>query len=122
MVTRTLVVTALLAASLALPAAQAASPVKRSDTVNLDLSELISMDQLKHLLEQQGYTDILLSPVKPNSTNPRPDIQDSGPKAVKSVNPATTPIHEGWNGTAVKDGKRVNIEIDSHSRMRLFVH
>lgn len=107
----------LVATMLGAPIAYAAPSQDPNGTVKLTISEATSMTELKTLLQQRGYTDIDLSPVKPNDENPRPDIQGTGGSARNKVDPNTTAVHYGWNGTAVRNGKRVNIVIDKNGTM-----
>ncbi len=107
----------LFAIALAAPTVHAAPSQDPSGTVKLTISEATSMTELKTMLQQRGYTDIDLSPVKPNDENPRPDIQGTGGSARNKVDPNVTAVHYGWNGTAVRNGKRVNIVIDKNGTM-----
>jgi hypothetical protein len=85
-----------------------ADPQQITGSVRLDLEHVVSMAQLQQILEHQGYSSILLSPVKPNVADPRPDLEASD-AATSRLNPALTPAHTGWNGTAVRKGKRVSV-------------
>jgi hypothetical protein len=99
------------------PIAYAAPSQEPTGTVKLAISETTSMTELKDLLQKRGYTNIDLSPTRPNEENPRPDIQGTGGPASSKPNPDTTAVHYGWNGTAVRGGKRVNIVIDKNGTM-----
>ena len=101
--------TASLVPALAQNAHPNTDPQQITGSVRLDLQHVVSMAQLQQILERQGYSYILLSAVLPNQENPRPDLQVSGPGAIKVLNPQLTPAHMGWNGTAVHNGKRVSI-------------
>ena len=64
-----------------------------------------------------GYSSIHLTRVRPTEVDPRPDIEDSGKNGTRRQNSPNVPVHQGWNGTAVRDGKRVNILVDEAGHM-----
>jgi hypothetical protein len=122
---KSLVFATLLLAAGSLSVAHADSPKdpqQITGTARLDFTKVISLEQLQTLLEQEGYTDIQLSPVQPNISDPRPDIQANSPNGRKHLDLAATPVHPGWDGTAVRNGKRVNIVIDSSGFMKILKH
>jgi hypothetical protein len=68
----------------------------------------LSQAQLITSLKSHGYSDIKLTTQPPNPTDPHPELTMS----VSSMDDATaqtTAVHLGWNGTAIKNGERVNV-------------
>jgi hypothetical protein len=83
--------------------------------VHVALSGTASEAQLISTLEAQGFTDIKVTPLSPNQFDPRPellhvDLTVSSPSDPRAQ---TTPIHDGWNGTAVRDGRTFHVYVDS---------
>ncbi len=77
--------------------------------VKVDVTGVESQAQLAQTLGQMGYTDIRLSPTYPNPVIPYPE---NNPYWAKRLD--KEPVHDGWNGSAVKDGKRVGVWVDLH--------
>lgn len=73
--------------------------------VQVQVSGAESEAQLAAQLQSQGYTDIRLSSVAANPANPHPELNPT------LVNNPTAPVHDGWNGTAVKDGKTIEVYV-----------
>ena len=90
------------------PAAMAVSE-DISGQIKVDASKDRSQADLARQLEASGYTDVRLSPVHPSDVDPRPDLEDTGINDTRALNSPTSRVHMGWNGTAVRDGKRVSI-------------
>ncbi len=102
----------LLAAAIALtlgaPAAFAAEPQQLDGSVTVAVSPLTSQGDVARQLGQSGYSDIRLTPVRPTQIDPRPDLEDAG----STVAADQTPVHSGWNGSAVRNGQRVNVLVN----------
>lgn len=126
---------AVLSLSLALPAvsaavqgayAQAASAddsyffglVTRTPMVHLPMPGTASYAQLIQQLQAQGYADIKLTPLSPNLFDPRPELMhpDLTFTSAKDDAARDTPIHAGWNGTAVKNGTMFEVYVDRAPR------
>ncbi len=73
--------------------------------VDVTVPGVMSQAQLARQLRSQGYNDIKLSSLYPTPADPNPQTHGTG------GNPQTTPIHTGWNGTAVKDGRRLHVYV-----------
>jgi hypothetical protein len=61
-------------------------------------------------LHAAGYTDVWLTTERPTSFTPRPEISarlDPDDPVAQS-----TPVLIGWNGTARKDGRTVDVYVD----------
>ena len=80
-----------------------------SGQIKVDASKDATQAQLAKQLEASGYSDVRLSPVHPSDVDPRPDLEDTGINDTRALNSARVRVHMGWNGTAVRDGKRVSI-------------
>jgi hypothetical protein len=83
--------------------------------VHLALPGSASEAQLIGTLQAQGFNDIKVTPLSPNAFDPRPellhpDLTYSSPDDAAARN---TPIHQGWNGTAVKSGRFYEVYVDS---------
>jgi hypothetical protein len=85
--------------------------------LDIDVAHVTTLEQLKQTLESHGYTNVKLAPNKPNEEDPRPDLEDNGPGKKSTFNAGRTPVHAGWEGTAMKDGKTVNVVIDTKGHM-----
>ena len=104
---KNLLLAAAVATTLGAPAVYAAAPQQIDGSVTFRISHPTSQAELARQLSQSGYSDIRLTRARPNQLDPRPDLEDFN--AARASNSAETPVHLGWNGTAVHDGKRVNI-------------
>jgi hypothetical protein len=94
---------------LGLPMTYAESPQTISGTDRIEIDQVISLSQLRNILQQRGYTDIQLSPIQPNDMEPRPDITYAGWYGQRPTELERTAVHCGWNGTAMRNTKRVSI-------------
>ncbi len=92
-----------------LPHAALAVSEDISGQVKVDASKDKTQADLARELEASGYTDVRLSPVHPSDVDPRPDLEDTGLNDTRALNSPKSRVHMGWNGTAVRDGKRVSI-------------
>ncbi len=82
--------------------------------VHLALPGTASEAQLIGTLQAQGFADIKVTPLSPNAFDPRPefmhpDLTYSSPDDAAARN---TPVHAGWNGTAVKHGRSFEVYVD----------
>ncbi len=73
--------------------------------INVTIPSVTSQTQLAHRLQSQGYSDVKLSSLTPNPAQPKPELYTG------RDDPETTPVHEGWNGTAVKDGRTFDVRV-----------
>jgi hypothetical protein len=113
-----------LAALLAAPAPSAAEEsyffglVTLTPMVHVPLSGSASEAQLIRALQADGFTDITVTPLQPNGFDPRPELQHPDLTASSPADPRAqgTPIHFGWNGTAVKDGRAVQVYVERAER------
>jgi hypothetical protein len=85
--------------------ASAAQLFGRAPSVAVTIPGVTSQAQLDQLLQSQGYSRVLLSSALPNPANPTPQLYRG------RDDPQTTPVHEGWNGSAVKDGRTVAVRV-----------
>jgi hypothetical protein len=111
MVLRALVI-ATFAIGLASPAmAQQAGLLQPAPSVHVAVAGVASCAQLIRQLQAQGYTDIKISEDYPNVLDPRPEIRH-GYSSPDDQDAKVTPYHYGWMGTALKDGRRVDVYVD----------
>lgn len=75
-------------------------------TTHVTLNGVESQAQLVAQLRAQGYTHIRMSDSMPNCMTPRPDLTRP------TSDLEHTPVHKGWNGTAMKNGNLVSIFAD----------
>jgi hypothetical protein len=78
----------------------------QTPVVTVTVSRLQSQAQLAANLSQQGYSHVVLSAVTPNVTDPHPELNPG-----ETASPATTPVRNGWNGVADKDGQTVQVYV-----------
>ncbi|WP_298283627.1 hypothetical protein [Acidocella sp.] len=71
-------------------------------SVTVAVQGVESQAQLAQQLSAQGYSNVSLSGTAPNLANPHPELNGA-------TNLASTPVQNGWNGTAQKDGETVQI-------------
>jgi hypothetical protein len=69
---------------------------------------VMSEAQVRQQLKAQGYHNIRLTPIEPNPLDSEPQLQHDGNSPSTLRHEAT---HVGWNGTASKDGRRVNVYV-----------
>lgn len=75
-------------------------------SVEVAVATVTSQEALTARLQQAGYSEIMLSALSPNPANPFPERNRAS-----GENPRLTPVHAGWNGTAVKEGRLVHIHV-----------
>ena len=73
--------------------------------VHVSASGNESQATLAAQLKSEGYDDIQLTAYLPNMSNPQPQFNNP------TTDLAQTPVHQGWNGTAYKNGKLYNIYV-----------
>lgn len=96
-----------MSAAIALLAAPAAVLAQTSTTSpSATTQDMMSLTQLKQKLEKQGYSDIKLQPQTATS--------GSGSSTESGSSAASKPEYVG---TATKDGKLVNIEVNSQGEV-----
>jgi hypothetical protein len=100
-----MVAIALLASGL--QAAKADDLVTTAPTVHVTVSGVESQARLAEILRGQGYGDIVLADTAPTFAAPHPELNSQ-----RIAHPEITPVREGWNGVAVKDGKVIEIYAD----------
>jgi hypothetical protein len=71
----------------------------------------LSQAQLITGLQNHGYTDVKLSSNLPDPYNPRPQEMRGAAISPDDPKAKVTPLHIGWNGTAVKEGKTYNVYV-----------
>jgi hypothetical protein len=79
--------------------------------VHVQVTGLESQAQLADGLRALGYHDVVLSSVYPSPENPVPEENPS-----ETSHPEQVPVHFGWNGVAVKDGKTYQVYADRPHR------
>jgi hypothetical protein len=70
--------------------------------------------QLISGLEAHGYRDVALGDQVATPTQPHPEAL-TGVRSADDPQARTTPVHLGWNGRAVKDGRAVNIYVKAEA-------
>jgi len=80
--------------------------VGKAPAVEVVVTGVTSQAQLTRQLNAQGYCDVKLSSVRPNPADPEPQLYRG------RDNPQITPVHQGWNGTAVKNGRTLEVRVD----------
>jgi len=96
---------ALALAALPVSTACALDAFRETPSVSVTVPGVTSQAQLAQQLQAQGYSGIRLSSVQPDPAFPRPEL------TVPSDNPQITPVHEGWNGTAMKNGQTLGVVV-----------
>jgi hypothetical protein len=95
---------------LALAPAAAAELLTTTPSVHVTAPGVMNEAQLIDRLHAEGYTDVWLTTERPTSFTPRPEISarlDPDDPVAQS-----TPVLAGWNGTARKDGRTVDVYVD----------
>jgi hypothetical protein len=95
---------------LALAPAAAAELLTTTPSVHVTAPGVMNEAELIDRLHAAGYTDIWLTTERPTSFTPRPEISarlDPDDPVAQS-----TPVVTGWNGTAHKDGRTVDVYVD----------
>lgn len=90
-----------------LQAARAGDLISVAPTVHVAVAGVESQAKLAEILRGQGYSEIVLADADPTFTAPHPELNPQ-----RIAHPEATPVREGWNGVAVKDGKSVEIYAD----------
>ncbi|WP_297367773.1 hypothetical protein [Acidocella sp.] len=80
--------------------------VSQTPCVTVPVSGMESQAQLAQTLGAQGYDHVVLSAVTPSLANPHPELNAS-----ETASPGTTPVRDGWNGVAQKDGQTVQVYV-----------
>ena len=75
-------------------------------TTHVTVNGVESQSQLVKQLHEEGYTHIRMSDTIPNCNTPRPDL------TMPTSDLEHTPVHKGWNGTAMMNGNLVSIFVD----------
>lgn len=99
------------ALSLSLPgaAASAGGVIGTLPAIHVAAPGVMSYAELTERLQRQGYSDIKLTPYRPNTINPRPEQVAS--LRVAGDEAKTIAVNWGWNGSAAKDGQTVDIYV-----------
>jgi hypothetical protein len=95
---------------LALAPATAAELLTTTPSIHIAAPGVMNEAQLIDRLHAEGYTDVWLTTERPTSFTPRPEISarlDADDPVAES-----TPVLPGWNGTARKDGRTVDVYVD----------
>jgi len=95
---------------LALAPAAAAELLTTTPSVHVAARGVMNEAELIDRLHAAGYTDVWLTTERPTSFTPRPEISarlDPDDPVAQS-----TPVLTGWNGTAHKDGRTVDVYVD----------
>lgn len=103
----TVSITAFCLPLLGVPAARAADVIARVPTLHVVASGLQSQAQLADQLRAQGYMDVVMSAIYPSPAIPNPERNST-----LTSHPEQTPVHEGWNGVAVRNGQLVQVYVD----------
>jgi hypothetical protein len=74
---------------------------------------VVSEAQLKRLLETQGYHNVRLTSLEPETLFPQPQRLQSQSDAVLQREAA----HTGWNGTARRDGRTFNVYLSPSGQL-----
>ena len=95
---------------LALAPAAAAELLTTTPSVHVTAPAVMNEAELIDRLHAAGYTDVWLTTERPTSFTPRPEMSarlDPDDPVAQS-----TPVLTGWNGTARKDGRTVDVYVD----------
>ncbi|WP_297367783.1 hypothetical protein [Acidocella sp.] len=76
--------------------------VTAAPRVTVTVQGVESQAQLAAQLSARGYSNVSLSGTVPSLANPHPELSGV-------TNQASTPVQNGWNGTAQKDGQIVQV-------------
>jgi hypothetical protein len=79
---------------------------------------VMSEAQVIQRLESRGYSNVKLTPLQPNALDTRPQEQNNSGSSTPSAHPQDYPAHVGWNGTATRNGRQVNIYVDQQGNVR----
>ena len=95
---------------LALAPAAAAELLTTTPSVHVAAPGVMSEGELIEKLQAEGYTDVWLTTERPTAFTPRPEI--SARLSPDDPVAQSTPVLLGWNGTARKDGRTVDVYVD----------
>jgi hypothetical protein len=101
---------ALLSAVAAALAACAGNIIGDAPAHQVAFSGIASYAQLITELRSEGYSDIRVTEFYPEKIDPRPELMHPLLSA-DDPDAQATPVHLGWNGTAEKDGRIVDIYV-----------
>ena len=93
--------------SLPFLAAQAEDLITRVPTLHVPSSGVQSQAQLADRVRAEGYSDVILSSTYPSPADPLPWRNPT-----LTSNPGQTPVHDGWNGVAFKNGQIFQVYAD----------
>lgn len=87
--------------------------VRPTPMVHVPMAGAESEAQLIRALQSEGYSDIKVTSIEPNIFDPRPELMHPDLTYSSAADPQAqhTPIHFGWNGTAVKGGEQVEVYV-----------
>lgn len=77
----------------------------------------MSEAQIIKRLEARGYSNVKLTPLQPNAIDQRPEQQNNSGSSAPNAHPQEYPAHVGWNGTASRNGRPVNIYVDPQGKI-----
>jgi len=91
------------------------SPSATTGTTASKSTQHMTEAQVKQKLQQEGYSDVQLkrSALSGSTTGTTGSSTSSGTSGSSSLNAG----NEMWTGTAMKGGKKVNIEVDSMGKV-----
>lgn len=95
---------------LALPgiqAARAGDVITFVPTLHVPVAGVESQAQLADRLRSQGYQDVIMSSVTPSPADPFP-----WQNPTLTSHPGQTPVHDGWNGVAFRNGQVFQVYAD----------
>lgn len=84
--------------------ATAGSLFSQVPVVTVPVSGLESQAQLADQLRAEGFDHVVFAASYPNLANPAPQLLPAS-----AGNSAETPVHDGWNGVAIKNGKTFQV-------------
>ena len=85
----------------------AAEFITEVPTLHVRVPGIESQAQLADRLRAQGYADVIMSSVYPSPADPLPWRNPT-----LTSHPEQTPVRQGWNGVAVKDGQVIQVYVD----------
>ena len=80
-------------------------------SVHISIAGAASEAQLITELRSLGYSNIRVTDLRHNGMDRRPELMQAFSSADEEE-AQVTPLHFGWNGTAVKDGRTVDVYVD----------
>jgi len=85
-------------------AASAVEVFGTSPSVEVTVPQVTSQAMVAQQLAAEGFSGVQLSSSRATPVNPAPQLANAD-------DPAVTPVHEGWNGTAEKDGRVYDVQV-----------